>query len=368
MAVVSASVGGGHDAAANEIARRLTASGHAVEIHDFIDMFPLRIGALMRRAYALELSLAPGSWGPLCSMLARRPVIALTAFLCTVLTGRSMRRRMGSASAVLSTYPLASQVLGSLRRRRRLDAPTLTYLTDVSVHPLWIAAGTDTYLAAHPITAQQANALGARDVRQVDAAVRPMFRRTGALPVQTARQRFTLPAAGRLALVVGGAWGVGDVAATARDIARTGLATPVVVCATNTELRRELTATGTGIALGWVDDMATLMRACDVVVTNGGGVTSIEATELGVPVMIYRELPGHGRTNAMAFEAAGLASWVRDADGLGAALTAPRAPRTDRAGKLDPAAVVAAATSPDLPGQRARTARRAPRPVRRAAA
>ncbi len=367
MVVVSASVGGGHDAAANEIARRLTAEGHSVRTLDFIDMFPLRIGALLRRAYALELSVAPGSWGPLCSVLARRPVVALTAFLCTVLTGRRILRRTGSASAVLSTYPVAGQVLGRLRRQGRLDAQVLTYLTDVSVHPLWIAPGTDTYLAAHRVTAEQAGALGAGDVRHVDAAVRPMFRRADQLSVVAARQRFGLPASGRLALVVGGAWCVGDVAGTARDIAGTGLATPVVVCATNTDLHRELATAGTGIALGWVDDMATLMRACDVVVTNGGGVTSIEATEVGVPVVIYRELPGHGRTNAMAFDAAGLASWVHGLDGLATALAAPRAPRTDRTVKVDPAAVVAAATGPGHIDGRPGSGHRMPLPVRRAA-
>lgn len=150
-----------------------------------------------------------------------------------------------------------------------------------------------------------------------------------------------MPAVGRLALVAGGAWGVGDVARTAYDVAATGLATPVVVCATNDELRERLAAAGVGVALGWVDDMAGLMRACDVVVTNGGGITSVEATTLGVPVLVYRELPGHGRTNAMAFDSAGLARWVRDESELPAALRTLAVPAPPES-TVDPAAVVAA--------------------------
>jgi UDP-N-acetylglucosamine:LPS N-acetylglucosamine transferase len=346
IAIVSAGIGGGHNACADELGRRLRASGFTVDTYDFMDQFPGRSGALLRRLYAGQLSVLPASWGVLCTLLRARPVCWLVAVLCTLLTGRALRRRTAGAAAVLSTYPLATLVLGRLRRRgrlvrrRRLTAPVLTYLTDVSVHPLWMERGCDCYLAAHRITAEQITALGARRVRRVDAAVRSQFR-SGAQPSQAAaRRRLGLPATGRLALVAGGAWAVGDVARTAREIAATGTAVPVVVCATNEALRAELSAAGVGITLGWVDEMATLMRACDAVVTNGGGITSVEATELGVPVLIHRPLPGHGRTNAEAFDAAGLAYWVRDANELAAALHEPRRPATEPA-TADPATVVA---------------------------
>ncbi|BCJ36226.1 hypothetical protein Athai_37290 [Actinocatenispora thailandica] len=340
IAIVSAGIGGGHNACADELGRRLRASGFTVDTYDFMDQFPGRSGALLRRLYAGQLSVLPASWGVLCTLLRARPVCWLVAVLCTLLTGRALRRRTAGAAAVLSTYPLATLVLGRLRRHKRLAAPVLTYLTDVSVHPLWMEQGCDCYLAAHRITAEQITALGARRVRRVDAAVRSQFR-AGRQPGQAeARRRLGLPATGRLALVAGGAWAVGDVARTAREIAATGTAVPVVVCATNETLRSELDAEGVGITLGWVDEMATLMRACDAVVTNGGGITSVEATELGVPVLIHRPLPGHGRTNAEAFDAAGLAHWVRDVEELAAALHEPRRPETEPV-KPDPALVVA---------------------------
>ncbi|BCJ29543.1 MGDG synthase family glycosyltransferase [Actinocatenispora sera] len=340
IVIVSAGIGGGHNACADELGRRLRASGFTVDTHDFMDQFPGRTGALLRLLYAGQLSVLPASWGMVCALLRARPVCWLVSVLCFVLTGRALRRRTAGAAAVLSTYPLATLVLGRLRRRGWLAAPVLTYLTDVSVHPLWMDRGCDCYLAAHRVTAEQITALGARRVRRVDAAVRSQFR-SGAQPSQAAaRRRLGLPATGRLALVAGGAWAVGDVARTAREIAATGTAVPVVVCATNEALRAELSAAGVGITLGWVDEMATLMRACDAVVTNGGGITSVEATELGVPVLIHRPLPGHGRTNAEAFDAAGLAYWVRDANELAAALHEPRRPATEPA-KADPATVIA---------------------------
>jgi UDP-N-acetylglucosamine:LPS N-acetylglucosamine transferase len=349
IVIVSAGIGGGHNACADEFGRRLRASGFTVDTCDFLDQFPGRAGALLRRVYAGQLSVLPASWGVLCTLLRARPVCWLVAVLCTLLTGPALRRRTAGAAAALSTYPLATLVLGRLRRRGRLirprrrgrlAAPVLTYLTDVAVHPLWMERGCDCYLAAHRITAEQITALGARQVRRVDAAVRSQFR-SGTQPSRAAaRRRFGLPPTGRFALVAGGAWAVGDVARTAREIAATGAAVPVVVCATNEALRAELSAAGVGVALGWVDEMATLMRACDAVVTNGGGITSVEATELGVPVLIHRPLPGHGRANAEAFDAAGLAYWVREVAELAAALHEPHRPATEPA-KADPATVVA---------------------------
>lgn len=54
------------------------------------------------------------------------------------------------------------------------------------------------------------------------------------------------------------------------------------------------------------------MHACDVLVQNAGGLTSLEAFASGLPVASYRCIPGHGQTNAAALEEAGLAVWIRE--------------------------------------------------------
>ncbi|MEV6926480.1 glycosyltransferase, partial [Dactylosporangium sp. NPDC051485] len=315
VAVVSGSFGAGHDGAAAELARRLRAQGHAVERHDLVDLLPRRAGALLRGLYRRQLLVAPRTWGWLLAA-AGSDRLSRRAAALTAGADEATLAAVGDAALVVSTYPLASQVLGRLRRQGRLAAPAVTYLTDLSVHPAWVAGGVDVHLALHDDTARQAKALGAPDVRVVAPAVRPEF--TEPAPP---------PAGDPTALVVAGAWGIGQVERAALDIAATGLAVPVVACGRNDALRRRLDRSGRVVALGWVDDMPALMRSCRVVVQNAGGLSSLEALAAGVPVVTYRCLPGHGAANAEVLDRIGWVPWLRRRADLAAGLRAALAGR-----------------------------------------
>jgi UDP-N-acetylglucosamine:LPS N-acetylglucosamine transferase len=313
VVIVSASVGAGHDGAATELARQLGRAGWTVQTHDFLDLLPGRWGPMLRAAYRAELTVAPRTWGWLQHAAGGRRFGTRSALGLTRTAGDAMLAAIGPApAAVVSTYPLASQVLGQLRSGGRLSAPVVTFLTDMSVHPQWVAAGVDAHLALHPVAARQARLLRAANTRVVGPAVAPAFRPLHS-PAERddARRMFGLPQHRPLALVSAGSWGVGSVVATAQDVVATGLATPVVMCGRNGGLQRRLSRMAKVIALGWVDDTATLMRASDLLIQNAGGLTCLEALATQLPVLTYRSLPGHGHQNAAALDEAGWAPWVR---------------------------------------------------------
>lgn len=321
VVVVSASVGNGHDGVARELQRRLDVAGFDTDYVDFVALW--RGGALFKGAYRRQLTIAPRTWGWLLTALARsRMLRSLVVAVVTFASARRVHRAVGGAALVVTTYPLAAQVLGSLCRRARMTAPVVTVLTDMSVHPLWIHDGVTCHFALHEVAAEQARVLGAADVRVTGPIVRPAFRPPRDADEQRdARTRFGLPREAKLALVVAGAWGVGDVALAAADLAATGLVVPVVACGRNTELCADLAAAGGAIPVGWTDAMADLVRACDVVVQNAGGLSSVEAIACDVPVLTYRCLPGHGAANAAALVDAEWVPWLRDPGELARVLT-----------------------------------------------
>ena len=142
---------------------------------------------------------------------------------------------------MISTHPFASQALGRLRSRGRLHVPVVTYLTDLSVHPLWVHRGVDLHLALHEVAARQARSWGGEAT-----VIDPLVPRAlpGLLPAPGLaadyRASWGLAPDARIALVVGGSMGIGELASAAADIAATGLAVPVVVCGHNAALVRRL--------------------------------------------------------------------------------------------------------------------------------
>jgi UDP-N-acetylglucosamine:LPS N-acetylglucosamine transferase len=376
VVVITGSVGAGHDGAAREWARLLRARGYEVDVHDFLAVLGRVLGTGMRDAYELMLFRAPWLY-TVIYWLAALPhgVSLLSRTVLAPFRSRLLALTPPDTVAVLATYPLAGQLIGRLRRKAVLGVPAYTFLTDFSVHELLVAPGIDAHYVLHDVAAAQARALGAARVVVTGPVVSERFGPATAAERAAARLRFGLPADGRLALLVAGSWGVGDVERTAREIAATGVATPVIVCGRNEALRERLADAGLGHPLGWVSAMPDLMRAVDVLVENAGGLTSLEAMASGLPVASYRPIPGHGRTNAAALRAAGVSTWIQRPGDLASALAelvdGPRGRRQRAAGlalfQEDPSSVVddalreAAAGTPLAARRAARAGRAADR-------
>lgn len=325
--VVTGSYGAGHDSAAHEIGQRLDEAGWRSETIDIADLYPWGLGHLMRRAYFRQLESAPRTWSLLLRALdarSGRPSAAGRA--ACGMSGRLPAGRVAAAVGpetgfVISTHPFASQALGLLRRSGRLAVPVITYLTDPSVHPLWISSGVDQHLALHGTAAEQARALGARDVRLIAPLTPRVAPRDGG---EGSRLRAALGLAPdtTLALISSGSEGAGDVRTSALDVRATGTAVPVVLCGHNERLRRSLEAEPGVVALGWVDGLTDIIRGADCLIQNSGGFTTLEALSLGTPLITYRPLPGHGETSSSALLREGLAPWPRSVPELGAAILA----------------------------------------------
>ncbi len=313
--LVSARMGAGHDGAAKELARLLGERGYEVEIRDFLDAAPL-VGRFLERTYELQLDHAPWSYEALFRLFATfRPIKPPIVTLFYLIFFPRMRRwvKEFGADAIVTTYPFASLVLGRARRAllRPLKIPAYTFLTDFSVHTMWVDEGVDTYMAVHNISVAQVEKLVGKSPVVTGPAVAKAFREAGDLDRAQARERFGIPADKTSALIVAGSWGVGDLRDTLLSLSASDDIFPVVVCGRNEPLRANLARVGVGLVIGWTDQMPALMRACDVMIQNAGGLTALEAFATQVPVISYNPIKGHGLRNVMEMEAAGVSLWAR---------------------------------------------------------
>ena len=329
--VLSSSMGAGHDGAGREMIRRLEAAGHEGRMHDYLDALPLKIGWLIRRNYQLQLRYAPWSYENSYHFMPR--IYGLLVFLNSFLARRRLERWMAEfpPDVIVSNNPLATLAIGRLRQKGKLSVPTVTYITDFGVHPLWIHPGIDLHLAVHEDAAREAHERsGGGRAAAPGPLVAPAFLAARQLRA-AARAELGLAPDQRAVLVVAGSWGVGEVEETARLLVESGRFVPITVCGRDERLRRRLEAEDLGVVIGWTDEMPRLMAAADALVENAGGLTSLEALAAGLPVITFNPIPGHGRENAAAMARSGVSRWPETVDGLLDALarvTEPGAERT----------------------------------------
>ena len=315
--VLSASVGAGHDGASRELARRLTARGARVEVRDYLDALPSRSRWMVKDLYAPVVQYAPSLFeGIFQGLEGDGPVRRASDAVCRQAEDGVAAWAEG-ADLVVSTYPLAGQTVGELRRQGRLDVPTITYLTDPAAHATWVHPEVDHHLTVTTATALDAERYGVRAV-----ACGPLSAPAGGGGRSRARVRLELglPGTAPVVLISAGSLGMGDVRRSVDDLLLDPHVHVVVLCGRNERLRRRLSRWSRVVALGWRDDVGALMGAADVLVHNAGGLSLTEALAAGLPAITYRPIAGHGRASAQVLEDAGIAPWPRTELELGAAV------------------------------------------------
>jgi UDP-N-acetylglucosamine:LPS N-acetylglucosamine transferase len=320
VVILTAAIGSGHEAAGRAAQAELQRAGRQALVLDGLRPMSPTLERLLRRGHAGQLAHAPWMWGVLFTVVGWQPVAATVRWLAGALYGRRLARLLGplEPAAIISTYPLVTAALAHLRRTGRLRVPVVALITDYGVHPLWVAPRADLHLVASPASVALAERAGGR-ARAVRLPIDERFR--APLGQAAARLRLGIPASAFVTLIVGGAWGVGDLEGAAACALAAGAFT-IVVTGSNAALLGRLTARFAAEerlrVVGWTDDMPCLMRAADCVIQNAGGMTCVEAVALGLPIVFYAPLNGHGQLNARVMLAAGAAQAVNE----GAELTA----------------------------------------------
>lgn len=325
--ILSAAIGEGHDLPARVLRDdiRAQAPGAEVEIFDSLEL----LHPLLRRA-ALRSARSEGVAGGVLFdlnhwLIARfAPSRVLTSRLIEAAASRRLRAlvREWRPSAVVSTYPGASEVLGRMRRKGLLGVPVASAITDLASLHFWAHPGMDLHLITHPESAAE--------VRGVAPETRVVAARGMNLPDfleprdrVAARAALDLPPEGKLVAVSGGGWAIGDLAGATDTVLAQG-ATAVLLTGRNAEARERLERRYAGETrvrvLGFTDQMPDLLAAADALVHSTAGLTVLEAHCLGCPVVSYGWGKGHIRANNRAFERFGLARVAPDRAALEAAL------------------------------------------------
>jgi UDP-N-acetylglucosamine:LPS N-acetylglucosamine transferase len=307
--VVYSRVGGGHLSAARALAAELEATGRCtarlVDAYLECGRFPV---TLFPRAYAHLARNHPRLWSLLYHGSERglNPSTLVGPFLRS-----GFKRLLDEArpDVVISVLPVINGPLAEAAKEA--NPPTEVVLTEVvltdwhSLHPFWVASGVDHYTAPTESARYDCVRFGAA-VDSVDVVGIPVRREFAQLGERADLRAHLLARLGLdpgrfTILAMMGAEGSPRALRNVASLARHDLdAQLVVVCGHSDELRRRVQHVRARIplrTLGFVEHVADLMRASDLLVTKAGGVTLAEAFCCAIPVVIHDLLPGQESGN-----------------------------------------------------------------------
>ena len=314
--------GAGHRRAAEALAAAARARDPQakVECLDALEGAPLGY----RRAYAWTY-LALVRWVPwlwdaafrlLDADLVSRLVQPLRRRWNLWIAARFVRRlRALQPDAVLVTHFLPADVCAAGRQAGWLRGPLIVVVTDLFPHRFWTARHADALVTGTPEGAGLLRRRGIAPDKIHEIGI-PIGAAFGASPAAAAlRRRLALDPGRRAILVTSGGTTVGRfdqvvTALRALEARIPGRLQLVVVCGEDRRMARRLEAAAAASAMpvrvfGFVDDMADLMAASDLIVCKAGGLTVSEAIGSGLPLVLYHVIPGQEELNAAYVERQG---------------------------------------------------------------
>ena len=330
--IFTASVGEGHDLPARTLADQLREECPGIDVvtEDGLQHMGKTFVLINERAPGVVFFHFKWLWdATFWFCVALGPTRRLTQKLVRALGSRGVLQVINQVGpdVIVSVYPMTTEVLGGLRRKGKLDIPVVAGITDLAAMHYWAAPGVDLHLLTHPESEAEVRTVAGQEtgVQAVHGLTRPEFSRP-CDPAQ-ARAAVRLPAEGKVVLVSGGGWGVGDLeGAIDTALALDDVAVVACLCGRNEDLHARLAeryGNEERVRLvGFTEQMSEWLAAADALVHSTGGLTVLEAYIRGCPTISYGWGRGHIRANNAAFRRYGIAEVVAGRRELNQALRA----------------------------------------------
>lgn len=336
LAVVHASVGSGHKVAAEAIAGALEQLGGGslnIQVLDILDYGNVRVdGNSLTSTFT-------GPTSPFYDILWRY------TFTGRILWGGGapISRRLFSRftdwvsenrpAAVICTHATGSNIAVGSRIQTHIDYPVISVPTDYEVHGLWPHKYTDLFCVG---TDRMADTLRRRRVEESRIAVTGIpARQEFSLPHDRAaiRAEYGLREDDTVILTLAGANVPGPYVKFKKTLLESLPALKyhkdvkfVTVCGHDDAYANELRSVAAEkgyenlIVLGYIDDMASLMAASDLVICKPGGLTCTECLYAEAPMILLGKACGQERANVEMLTRIGAAISVESAEELAQAL------------------------------------------------
>lgn len=329
--IISASIGSGHNRAANAVADELKQRYPAAQINvvDFMAGNNSYINRLVKESYLKLLDISPNFY----DLLYRWTQGAQRGSKAKSLMGRVMKRSMAKLvnryqpDLIITTHPFPCGAAAHLKAEDKITVPLIAVITDFSVHRMWIYKEVDCYFVAAPEFKDELALQGIEQERiyVTGIPISPEF--SAKVDGDLMLDKLGLDKNKPVILIMGGGLGLGGVKQALVNLEEVALPLQiVVVTGRNSVLRHELKAAADSSChvtqvLGFTKRISELMAIADILITKPGALTISEALAMKLPMLLYESIPGQEKDNAAWLEANGAATLIREEEKLAREVT-----------------------------------------------
>ena len=321
--ILSCKTGGGHDAAGRAILEQLQQMGEEAYLFDYLTLAGQKVSDRVGGGYVGLVQRVPLVFGLLyrigaiVSRIVRKsPVYYMNGLMAPYLD-RYLREHQFDAIVMPHLFPAETI---TYMKRKGMELPlTVAVATDYTCIPFWGETECDYYVIPsekHRRSFTRGH-IRAEQLLPYGIPVSPELSQT--CTRRQARERLHITHERPIYLVVGGSMGAGQMQTLVRVLLRMKRQQDdvIVVCGSNRKVRKKMKRHFKGredlTIIGRTDQMPDYLRACDVLFTKPGGLTSTEAAVAEIPMVHTAPIPGCETVNRRYFRKRGMSVSGADA-------------------------------------------------------
>lgn len=315
--ILSCNTGGGHNSAAKAIAEEIHARGDEACVLDYLCLAGKGVSKLVEDGYVQIVKKTPLLFGlvyklgMLISRITRKsPVYYINGRMAKYLDSY-LKEHPADVLIMPHLYPAETV---TYMKRKGMELPlTIAVMTDYTCIPFWEETDCDHYILPHEALRKSCIKKGIPNEKIQTFGIPVAKNCRLKISKEETRKKLGLDLNEKYFLTAGGSMGAGDfIELIQKLVSSTNVEKILAVCGNNRKAERKLKKVfkeeSRVNVLGFTDQMPLYLRACDVVFTKPGGLTSTEAAVIGVPIIHTVPIPGCETVNRRFFMRAGM-SW-----------------------------------------------------------
>lgn len=318
--ILSGDLGDGHKQAAKAIMEASTrlSPDAKVTILDFVELTHPRTHRWLKQLFLGGVKHFPFVYGYLYHKTRNTRTSRVLKRFNLLGLGRLLHWiNVHQPDAIICTFPVAAAAVTLLKSSGLIRQPAITVITDYTDHAYWVHPHTDLYLVGSSKVADSLQLKGVDPdrIRVTGIPVRAAFDQMK--DTEELRKRHGLSCDRSTILIMGGGYGMisEELISLLRSPLHSESTQWIIVCGHNEELKERLAETLRGsphkvTITGFVEHIHELMAVSDLLITKPGGLSTSEALAVGLPMLLYRPLPGQEEENATYLTEAGAAVLV----------------------------------------------------------